>query len=66
LQAGLGFGLEAPVGARVADAEQVTDRDVNPGIVVAAAGFEQQYAVLRVGGQPIGQQATGGPAPTTM
>ena len=61
LQAGLGFGLEAPVGARVADTEQVTHRDVNPRIVIAAAGFEQQYAVLRVGRQPIGQQTTGGP-----
>ena len=58
-QAALCFGLEAPVGARVTDAEQVTDRNVNPRIVVAPAGFEQQHALLRIRRQSIGQQAPG-------
>jgi len=60
LQAFLGFGLEAPVGAWVADAEEVADGDVDPGVIVAATGFEQEHAVGRVGGQSIGQQAACG------
>ena len=59
LQAGLRLGLEAPVGAWVADAEQVADGDMDPGVVVAATGFQQQDTVSRVGGQTIGQQASG-------
>ena len=60
LQALLGFGLEAPVGARVTDTEQVADGDMDPGVIVATTGFEQQHAVGGVGGQSIGQQATRG------
>ena len=41
VQAGVGFGLVEPVGAGVADAVQVADRDVNPVVVIAAAGFDQ-------------------------
>ncbi|MCY1372652.1 hypothetical protein D9M69_598740 [compost metagenome] len=63
LQARLRFGLEAPVGARVADAEQVTHGDVNPRIVVAAAGLEQQHAMLRIGRQSIVQQTPSRPGP---
>ena len=55
----LGLGLEHPVGARIADREQVADRDVKPDPVVLAAGFEQQHAVLRVGREPVGQHAAG-------
>ncbi|MCY1428894.1 hypothetical protein D9M71_447930 [compost metagenome] len=62
-QAGLRLGLEAPIGARVADAVEVTDGDVNPGIVVAATRLQQQHAAGRVGGQTIGQQASGGTGP---
>ena len=60
LQAFLGFGLEAPVGARVADAEQIADGNMDPGIVIATAGFKQQHAMGRVGRQSIGQQAACG------
>lgn len=60
LQAFLGFGLEAPVGAWVADAEQVADGNVDPGVIVATASFEQQHTVGRIGGQAIGQQAACG------
>ena len=57
VQPRFGLGLEHPVGARVADREQVADRDVEPDPVVVPAGFEQQHAVLRVGGQAIGKHA---------
>ena len=60
VQPGVGLGLVQPVGARVADAVQIADRDVDPGVVVAAAGFEQQHARVRVGRQPVGEQAAGG------
>jgi hypothetical protein len=60
LQAFLGFGLEAPVGAWVTDTKQVADGDMDPGVIVAATGFKQQHAVGGVGGQSVGQQATGG------
>lgn len=52
-------GVEAPVGTRVADAVEVADGNVDPGIVVRAAGFQQQDTVGRVGGKPVGQQAAG-------
>ena len=55
VQAGLGLGLEAPVGARVAHGVEIADRDVDPEVVVAAAGLQQQDAVRwgrRTGGWP--------------
>src|SRR6478672_2493437 len=52
-------GIE-PVGARVADAVQVADRDVDPEVVVVAAGLDQQDVLVPVGAQPIGEQAPGG------
>ena len=59
VQPGLGLGLEHPVGARIADREEVADRDVKPDPVVVAAGLEQQHAIRRIGGQPVGQDAAG-------
>ena len=59
VEALLGLGLEHPVRARIADGEQVADRDVEPDPVVAAAGFQQQHALARVGGQPVRQHAAG-------
>ena len=56
----LGLGLEAPVGARIADAVEIADRDVDPGIVVLAAGLEQQDRYRGIGGQPVGEHAAGG------
>ena len=53
------FGLEAPIRARIADGEQITDWNVEPDPVVRAAGFEHEHAAFRVGGQPIGQQTPG-------
>ena len=59
VEARLGFGLEHPVGARIADREQIADRNVEPDPVVAAAGFQQQHAVVRIGRQAVGQHAAG-------
>jgi len=60
VQPRLGLGLHAPVGAWIADAVKVTDGDMNPGIVVTPARLEQQHPAGWIGGQAIGQQATGG------
>ena len=57
VQAGLGGGLEAPVGARVAHQVEVADGDVDPVVVVPAARLQQQHAPGRIGRQPVGQQA---------
>src|SRR5580704_1736657 len=40
VEALFGLGLKTPVGARIADGEQIADRNVKPDPVVAAAGFE--------------------------
>ena len=59
IESGFRFGAITPVGARVADAVQITDGDVNPVPVVAPARFEQQHRHCRIRRQPVGQQATG-------
>ena len=41
IEAGIRLGVVKPVGARVADAIQVTDGDVDPVVVVFAAGLYQ-------------------------
>ena len=55
----LRLGLEHPVRARIADGEEIADRDVEPDPVVHAAGFEQQHAHSGVGGKSIRQHAAG-------
>ena len=55
----LRLGLEAPVRARIADREQIADRDMKPDPIVAAAGFEHEHALVRIGGQPVGKEAAG-------
>src|SRR5262249_59007146 len=55
----LRLGLEHPVRARIADGEEVADRDVEPDPVVVAAGFEQQHARCWIGGEPVRQHAAG-------
>ena len=59
VEARLRRGLEAPVGARIAHQVEVADGDVDPVVVVLAAGFQQQHARLGIGGQAVGQQAPG-------
>src|SRR5215216_2058537 len=55
------FGQRAihPVGARIADGEEIADRDVVPDPVVAASRLEHEHALVRIGGEPVGQQASG-------
>ena len=60
VEAFLRLGLEAPVRPRIADCEQVTDRNVKPYPIVAAARFEHQHTPPGIGGQPIGEEAAGG------
>ena len=60
VEARLRGGLEAPVGARIAHQVEIADGDVDPVVVVLAAGLEQQHARGRIGGEPVGEQATRG------
>ena len=59
VQPRLRLGLEHPVGARIADREQVADRNVKPDPIVAAARFEHEHALVGIGGKPVGEQAAG-------
>ncbi|MNV79421.1 hypothetical protein D3C71_1729740 [compost metagenome] len=43
------LGRKTPVSARVVDAVEITDRDMDPVVVVIAAGFQKQDAIARVG-----------------
>ena len=60
VEAGFGLGPEHPVRTRIADREQVADRDVEPDPVVVAAGLQDQHAVRRIGRQPVGDDTAGG------
>ena len=60
VQAGGGLGRVQPVGARVADAIEVADRDVDPEVVVAAAGLDHEDVLATIGAEPVGEQAAGG------
>jgi hypothetical protein len=60
VEAGLGLGLEAPVGARVVFGFEVADRHADPEIIVVAAGLEQQHAPRRIGREPVREQAPRG------
>ncbi|KAG1588272.1 hypothetical protein G6F46_014685 [Rhizopus delemar] len=52
---------EHPVRAWVADAIQVSHRDVDPVVVIAPAGLQQQHPGARVLAQAVGQHAAGRP-----
>ena len=57
VEAGLRGRLEAPVGARVAHQVEVADGDVDPVVVVLAAGLEEKHARLGIGREAVRQQA---------
>ena len=59
VEAFLGLGLEAPIGARIANGEQIADRNMKPDPVVAATGFEDKHALAGIGGQAVGEDAAG-------
>ena len=58
-EARFGLGAEAPVGARIVDAVKIADRDVDPRIIVAPAGLEQQHAQARILAEAGRQHASG-------
>ena len=58
-ETGFGLGLEQPIRARIADAVEITNRDVDPVVIVITAGLQEQDLVRRIGGQPVRQHATG-------
>ena len=62
-EAGVGEGLEAPVDRRVEEGLAVADRGLDPEAEIAAAGLDQQDRAARIGAQPVGDHATGGPGP---
>ena len=63
VQPGLGRRLEHPVRARIADGEEIADRDVEPDPVVLAAPLQKQHAIARIGGEPVGEDASGRTGP---
>ena len=54
-----GHGFEHPIGPRIADSEQIANRNVEPNPVVIAASFKQQDTVAWIGRQAIGKDASG-------
>ena len=56
-QTWVGLGREAPVGAGVGNGVQVAHRHLDPEPVVFAAGLNQEHTVIRVGAEPVGEQA---------
>ena len=55
VEAGHGFRLEAPIGARIAHAIKVSDWDMDPEIIVAAARFQQQHPITRIDAEAVGE-----------
>src|SRR5690606_23494733 len=53
VQPRVGRGGVAPVGALVANAIEVANRNVDPSPVIATAGFQQQYAGAGIGGETV-------------
>ena len=53
----LGLALEHPVVARVGEGLGVAERDVDPRVAVAPAGFEQQHALAPGFAEPTGHRA---------
>ena len=56
-QTWVSLGREAPVGAGVGNCVQVAHRHLDPEPVVFAAGLNQEHTVIRVGAEPVGEQA---------
>ena len=63
VETGFRLGLHHPVGAGIAHALEIPDRNIDPMVAVAAAGFEQQHPVSRIGAQPVRQHAPRRPRP---
>ena len=52
-----------PIHARIADQPHNAGRDMDGGIAIGAAGFEQQHAAARVLAQPGGERTAGRTGP---
>ena len=59
VQPGVGFGVVKPVGAGVADAVEVAHGNMNPVVIVFAAGFNQKHPAAAVGTQAVAKQGAG-------
>jgi len=59
VQTRLGFGAELPIRSGIADAVEIAHRDVDPVVVVLAAGLDQQHPLGRIGTEPVGHQCAG-------
>ena len=57
VQMRLGPGAELPRNRRIGEVAVVAGRNVDPGVAVAPAGFDQGYLDGRVLAQPVGQHA---------
>src|ERR1700730_5513709 len=57
---GVGLGLVAPVDARIGEGLAEAQRDVDPAVLVLAAGFEQHHPGRRVFAEPRRDRAPGG------
>ena len=57
---GIGLGVELPVDEWVPHRAAVSDRQLNPEPAVVRPRLQQGDAVARIGGEPVGQHATGG------
>ena len=60
VEAFLGLGLEHPVRARIADGEEIADRDVIPDPIIPPAGLQQQHARIGRSREPVRQHAARG------
>src|SRR5258707_15386116 len=49
VKAGLALRFEHPVRTRIADGEEITDRNVKPDPVVVATGFQNQNTIVAIG-----------------
>jgi hypothetical protein len=56
---GLRLGRIKPVHTGIVEQLAVAERNVNPDVAVAPAGFQEQHAVAARGGQPVGENAAG-------
>src|SRR6516165_5543924 len=60
VETGLGLGAKHPVRTRVADREEIADRDVKPDPVVAAASLKDQDTFAPIRGKAVGDNAARG------
>ena len=58
VQPGIGFGAKHPVGAWIADREEIANRYVKPDPAITPTRFDQRYPVARIGRKPISQHTT--------